>query len=248
MTLAASLASRELDRYRRQMMFEGWGEETQRRVKRSHVFIAGAGGLGSPASLYLAAAGLGRLTLCDFDSPEMSNLNRQLLHDPSRLGVNKAVSGLITLRTLNPDVDVVALTQRLTEANVDDLVGDAQLILDCMDNFPTRYELDGAARRKGIPLVHAAVWGMDGRLTVVQPPATPCLRCLVPEPPPREVFPIVGATAGVMGSLQALEALKLLTGLGTPLRNEMLLWEGGSCRFRRVRLRRDPMCPACAQA
>lgn len=247
MDTAPALSPRETDRYRRQMMFDGWGDEAQRRLKQSHVFVAGAGGLGSPTSLYLAAAGVGRLSICDFDSPEMSNLNRQILHDPSRIGVNKATSAMITLRNANPDIEVMALPQKITAENVDDLVSDADLIVDCMDNFPTRYELDGAARRKGIPLVHAAVWGMDGRLTVVEPPATPCLRCLVPEAPPKETFPIVGATAGVVGSLQALEALKCLTGIGTPLRSEMLLWEGASGRFRRVRLRRDPMCPVCAR-
>jgi len=244
---SAQLSPREVDRYRRQTMLDGWTDETQRRLKRSHVFVAGAGGLGSPSSLYLAVAGVGRITICDFDSPEMSNLNRQILHNPTRIGVNKAVSAQISLRTSNPDIDVVALDRKITEENVDELVGSADLILDCMDNFPTRYLLDESAQRKGIPLVHAAVWGMDGRLTVVRPPATPCLRCLVPEAPPREVFPIVGATAGVMGTLQALEALKCLTGVGQPLMNEMLLWEGASTRFRRVRLRRDPSCPTCAR-
>lgn len=240
-----TMSVNEAARYQRQMLLPGWGESTQLKLKRSHVFVAGAGGLGSPASLYLAVAGVGRITVCDFDSPEMSNLNRQILHDPTRLGVNKAVSAQITLRRANPDIEVRAISQKILSENVDDLVGDADLIVDCMDNFPTRYLLNESALRKRIPLVHGAVWGMDGRLAVLRPPETPCLKCVVPEAPPKDIFPIVGATAGVIGTLQALEALKCLTSVGNPLTNEMLVWEGARTRFVRVKLRHEPECPTC---
>lgn len=246
MTNDVALSASELARYQRQMLIPGWGEATQLQLKRKHVFIAGAGGLGSPVSMYLAVAGVGRLSVCDFDSPEMSNLNRQLLHDPSRIGVNKAVSAQITLKQLNPDVQVQAITDKIVPENVDALVGDADLIVDCMDNFPTRFVLNGCALRKRIPLVHGAVWGMDGRLAVFRAPETACLQCLVPESPPKEVFPIVGATPGVIGTLQALEVIKCLTGAGQPLFGEMLVWEGARTRFVRLRIHRDPACPTCA--
>lgn len=245
MTMDAPLSAVELARYQRQMMMDGWGHAAQLGLKRSHVFIAGAGGLGSPASIYLAVAGVGRLTLADYDCPEASNLNRQILHDPTRIGVNKAVSAQITLRGLNPEIEVRALQDRITEENVDALVGDARVIVDCMDNFPTRFALNDCAIRKGIPLVHGAVWGTDGRLAFLKPPETACLRCLVPEAPPREVFPIVGATAGVIGTLQALETLKYLTATGQPPNGELLVWEGARLRFSKLRLRPDPSCPAC---
>ncbi|NIQ98889.1 MAG: adenylyltransferase, partial [Gemmatimonadales bacterium] len=176
------------------------------------MFVAGAGGLGSPASMYLAVAGVGRLAICDFDSPELSNLNRQILHNDSRIGMNKAESGRQTLCALNPSIEVEAITARIETDSVDDLVGDADIIVDCMDNFDTRYLLNGSAIRKSIPFVHASVWGLEGKLTFMKSPETPCLRCLFPSAPPREVFPVLGAVPGVIGCLQAVETLKYLTG------------------------------------
>ncbi len=148
-----NLSETELKRYTRQMMMEGWGEETQKKLKKSTVFIAGAGGLGSPVSIYLAVAGIGNIRICDFDSPDFSNLNRQILHDHTRIGTNKAVSGKMTLERLNPEIVVTAFTDKIVEENVDRLVGDADIILDCMDNFPTRFLLNECAMRKKIPLV-----------------------------------------------------------------------------------------------
>jgi molybdopterin-synthase adenylyltransferase len=184
----SELSERELARYGRQMMMAGWGEATQRRLREATVFVAGAGGLGSPVSIYLAVAGVGHLVIADFDAPEMSNLNRQILHDPSRLGVNKAESARRTLAALNPDVAVTAIPDKITAENVDALIGEAAVVVDCMDNFPTRYALNAACLRKRIPLVHGAIWGLDGQLTVIRAPETACLQCLVPEAPPREVF------------------------------------------------------------
>lgn len=237
----------EVKRYNRQMLMEGWGEETQRKLKNATVFIAGAGGLGSPVSIYLAVAGIGNIRICDFDSPDWSNLNRQILHSPSRIGINKAISGKMTLEELNPDIKVAAFTEKITEESVDRLVGDADIILDCMDNFPTRYVLNGCAMRKGVPLVFGSIWGMEGRLSFIKPPETPCLKCIYPEAPPSEVFPVVGATPGVMGSLQVIETLKYLTGIGELHKGKLLVWNGYKMEFRSYKAYKDPECPACGK-
>ena len=240
------LTADERQRYHRQMLLDGWGNDAQETLKQSTVLIAGAGGLGSPVSLYLAAAGVGTLRICDFDVLELSNLNRQIVHDQTRVGLNKAISAKRTLETLNPDVAVVAITDTITEDTVDQIVGSATLILDCMDNFPTRYLLSDAAIRLRVPMIHAAVWGMEGQLTVLKPPATPCLRCLYPDSPPKETFPVIGATPGTIGCLQAIEALKCLTGVGTPLMGRLLVWDGLTAGFRQFPIRKDPACPACS--
>jgi len=182
------LSEEELKRYTRQMIMDKWGEETQQRLKTSTVFIAGAGGLGSPVSIYLTVAGIGNIRICDFDSPDWSNLNRQILHNHGRIGTNKALSAKQTLNELNPHVTVTAITDKIVAENVDDLVGDAALIVDCMDNFPTRYLLNESAIRKRIPLVFGSIWGMEGQLSFLSPPETPCLKCMFPEAPPAEVF------------------------------------------------------------
>jgi molybdopterin/thiamine biosynthesis adenylyltransferase len=235
----------ELKRYNRQMMMEGWGEETQTKLKNSTVFVAGAGGLGSPVSIYLAVAGIGHIRICDFDSPDWSNLNRQILHDHTRIGINKAVSGKMTLEKLNPDITITAFDTKITEDNVDELVGDADLIMDCMDNFPTRFVLNESARRKKIPLVYGSIWGLEGRLSFIQSPETPCLKCIFPESPPKEVFPVVGATPAVIGSLQTLEAIKYLAGVGTNIKGKLLVWDGSRTEFRTFKAPKDPACPVC---
>ena len=233
--------------YQRQMLVEGWGEPVQERLKDATVFVAGAGGLGSPASIYLAVAGVGHLRICDFDTPDLSNLNRQILHDPSRIGVNKAVSAKQTLERLNNQIHVDAITEKITQESVDRLVGDAQVIVDCMDNFETRYVLNASALRKGIPLIHGSVRGLEGRLSFFHSPETPCLRCVFPEAPAKEVFPILGAIPGVIGTLQALQVLKHLTGKGKLLKNELLVWDGEYDSFHTLRLQRDPTCPDCSR-
>jgi len=237
----------ELKRYHRQMLMEGWGTETQKRLKDSTIFIAGAGGLGSPVSIYLAVAGVGNIRICDFDSPDWSNLNRQILHNHSRIGINKAVSAKQTLEELNPDISVLAFTEKITADNVDLLVGDSDLIVDCMDNFPTRYILNDCAIRKGIPLVFGSIWGMEGRLSFIKSPETPCLRCIYPDSPPQEVFPVVGATPGVIGTLQALEVVKYLTGIGENLKGRLLVWNGSKVEFKTFRAYKDPECPSCSK-
>ncbi|MBN1853157.1 MAG: HesA/MoeB/ThiF family protein [Pirellulales bacterium] len=243
-----TLSAIEMERYSRQMMMDGWGEPAQNKLKESTVFIAGAGGLGSPVTIYLAIAGVGHLRICDFDIIQMSNLNRQILHDPARIGMNKALSAELTLRAMNPDIRVTAITEKITDRNADDLIGDADLVIDCTDNFPTRYILNEAALGKHIPLVHGAIWGMDGRITFIHPPETPCLRCMIPEPPPQETCPVLGATPGVIGTLQVLEAIKYLTGIGELLKGQLLAWEGEKARFVKLTFPRDPNCPTCGDA
>ena len=241
------LSDDERKRYNRQMLIDGWGDAAQLKLKNSTVFVAGAGGLGSPASIYLAVAGVGHIKLCDFDAPELVNLNRQILHDDTRIGTNKAVSGKATLERLNPSIRVTAITEKIETANIDALVGGADIIVDCLDNFPTRYLLNECAIRKKIPLVHGSIWGMEGRLTFIRSPETPCLRCIFPESPPKEVFPVLGATPGVIGVMEAMEALKYLTGVGRNLKGRLLLWSGADGDSRVLKVRRDPNCPTCSQ-
>ena len=242
------LTDRDRQRYARQMMMEGWGEQGQTRLKRSTAFVAGVGGLGSPAATYLAVAGVGRIVLCDCDSPELSNLNRQFLHSDARLGINKAVSGMLTLAERNPDIAVVALSERIDTSNVGRLTQGVDIILDCMDNFQTRFALNEHAARADIPLVHASVYGMEGRVTFIYPPKTPCLRCLYSEGPPAETFPVVGAAPGIAGCIQALEAVKHLVGTGSSLEGRLLVFDGESMTFDHYTIAKAGGCPVCGSA
>jgi molybdopterin/thiamine biosynthesis adenylyltransferase len=240
-------SSDELSRYHRQMLIDGWGEATQEKLKNATVFIAGAGGLGSPVAIYLAVAGVGHIRICDFDSIDLTNLNRQILHNHTRIGVNKAVSGKDTIERMNPHTEVTALSEMILAENVCDLVGNSDIIVDCMDNFPTRYLLNESAIKKSIPLVYGSIRGMDGMFSFIQSPQTPCLRCLFPEAPPGEVFPALGTTSGVIGCLQAIETIKYLTGIGTNIKGRLLVWDGGKMEFRTLNARREPHCRTCGE-
>jgi adenylyltransferase/sulfurtransferase len=243
--MAVSLTPEEQQRYHRQIILPSWGEEAQKALKQSCVFIAGAGGLGSPVAFYLAAAGVGTLRICDCEEVELSNLNRQILHGEDRIGKNKALSAAKTLEAVNPTVKVIPLTDAITADNVASLIGEARLMVDCLDNFQTRYILNDHAVKTDLPLVHAGVNGFCGQIAFIHPPQTACLACLVAEAPPSETFPILGATAGAVGCLEALETLKYLTGTGELLKGRLLFFDGETMEIQEVRFDRDPECPVC---
>lgn len=232
-------------RYQRQTILSEWGVETQERLKSTRVLIAGAGGLGCPAALNLALAGVGHITICDFDTVEISNLNRQFLHTEKRIGTSKAFSAKETLLSLNSEIIVKAISQKITDQNVDDIVGDAQVIVDCLDNFSARYALNACAVRKGVPMVHGAIWGLEGRVVFLHPPKTPCLACIFPKAPARGQVPAVGAVSCMTGSLQALETIKYLTSVGRLLDGRMLIIDGSIMAFQELEVLRNPACPVC---
>jgi molybdopterin/thiamine biosynthesis adenylyltransferase len=233
----------DLDRYDRQIRL--FGAEGQEKLKRAKVFIAGAGGLGSPISIYLAAAGIGKIVLVDKDVVELSNLNRQILHWERDVGSRKALSALEKLQKMNSDIIVEAAAEILDEENVLHLVGDADLIIDAMDNFPSRYLLNKAALDRKIPFIHGAIHGFHGQATTVLPGRTACLRCIFPEAPPPETFPVVGVTPGIIGLIQATEAIKYITGLGDLLAGKLLIWDGIRPSLETIDVERDPRCRDC---
>lgn len=240
-----TLTDYDLSRYHRQMMIPGWGEAGQAKIKASRVFIIGAGGLGGPVSIYLATAGVGEIRICDSDVIELSNLNRQILHTDERVGQPKADSAGKTLREINPAINIVPLRAHLDEANAEEIIGTPDVIVDCLDNYPTRFLINAYSIKKRIPLVHGAIWGMSGQVTFIQPPDTPCMRCLVPEAPPKELFPVVGVTPGIIGCMQSMEVLKHLAGVGNLLKGRLLLFDGEFMKFTTLNLRRVPGCPDC---
>lgn len=237
------LSERERERYRRQTMI--FGEEGQERLKGATVFIAGAGGLGCPIALYLAAAGVGRIRFADRDTVDLSNLNRQVLHATPDLGRPKVVSAAEKLAALNPEIAVEAVRTVIDAATVADLAAGADVIVDAMDNFETRYLLNETAIERKIPLVHGGISGFFGQATTVIPGRTPCLRCLFPAPPPDETFPALGTTAGVIGLVQANETIKYLTRSGDLLAGRLLLWDGTRSTMETIDLKRQAGCPAC---
>ncbi len=245
------LSKEQKTRYSRHLLIPEVGAEGQARLLGSKALFIGAGGLGSPALLYLAAAGVGTLGIVDFDVVDLSNLQRQIVHTTDRVGRKKVESAAETVRALNPDVTVVPHEEMLTEANVERLIAGYDVILDGTDTFETRYTLNDAAVRAGIPVVHASVFRFEGQLTVFIPNEGPCYRCLYPSPPPPELAPgcsvagVLGVVPGTMGLLQATEALKVLLGIGDTLSGRLLIYDALDATFSELRLRRDPHCPAC---
>lgn len=240
------ITNEERKRYARQILMIG--EEGQERLKAASVLVAGAGGLGTVISLYLAAAGVGHMRIVDCDVVEESNLNRQILHWSGDVGRRKTDSVEEKLSSLNPLIRIEAVSCRIVEESVAELTRGCGLIVDAMDNFPTRYLLNRTAVGLGIPFIHGAVRGLFGQTTTVIPGKTPCLRCLFPTSPSPEQFPIIGATCGVIGSIQASEAVKLLTGKGEPLAGRLLLWDGLSGSADSLTIERDPCCPDCGRS
>ena len=239
-------------RYSRHLLIPEVGEEGQLRLLDSRMLLIGAGGLGSPASLYLAAAGVGTLGIVDDDAVDETNLQRQIVHSTDRLGESKADSAKRTIEALNPDVTVKVYKERLTSENVDRILGEGwDVIVDGADNFPTRYLLNDASVWHGIPVVHGSIFRFEGQTTVFKPFEGPCYRCLFPQPPPPELAPscaeggVLGVLPGIVGSLQANEALKLALGAGEPLVGRLLLFDALETQFTEITLRRDPECPVC---
>ena len=237
------LSERERERYKRQILL--FGEEGQERLKEAEIFIAGAGGLGSPVAIYLAVAGVGSLTLVDSDVVDLSNLNRQILHYDRNIGEKKTGSAAEKLAEINPDITVRTIDARIDDGNAGELVGKADGIVDAMDNYPTRYLLNRVALAKGIPLFHGAIRGMYGQATTIIPGNTPCLSCIFPSPPPAEVFPVVGVTPGLIGMVQATEVLKFLIGEGDLLEGRLLLWDGLHGQATEICVERNPECGTC---
>ena len=272
--LPRGLQETQRTRYSRHLLIPEVGEEGQLRLLDSRILLIGAGGLGSPASLYLAAAGVGTLGIVDDDAVDATNLQRQIVHSTERLGESKAESAKRTIEALNPDVTVKTFQERLTSENVDRILGEGwDVIVDGADNFPTRYLLNDASVWHGIPVVHGSIYRFEGQVTVFRPARSwkrcrrsrhrrlcqrdstwgPCYRCLFPQPPPPELAPscaeggVLGVLPGVVGSIQATEALKLALGIGDPLVGRLLLFDALAASFTEVSLRRDPACPVCGE-
>jgi molybdopterin/thiamine biosynthesis adenylyltransferase/rhodanese-related sulfurtransferase len=248
-----TLNSDQRNRYQRHLLLPEVGEAGQQRLLESKVLLLGAGGLGSPAALYLAAAGVGTIGIVDMDVVDSSNLQRQILHNLDRLGERKVDSAKKTITAMNPDVDVVTYDVRLGAGNVLDIINSYDVIVDGTDNFPTRYLVNDAALLKKIPVVHGSIFRFEGQATVFYPYQGPCYRCLVPEPPPAELAPscaeagVLGVLPGIIGSIQAVEAIKLLLDLGDPLVGRLLAYDALEQSFRTFKIRRDPDCPACGE-
>jgi len=235
----------ELERYDRQIMIRGFGEEGQQKLKRAKVFIAGAGGLGSPAATYLTAAGVGVIRVVDHDRVELSNLNRQVLHWDEDIGRRKVVSATEKLKKLNQEAEIEAIEEMITEANIFQLVAGFDLIVDAMDNLPTRYLLNKVALEKNIPFFHGAVYGFEGRAMTIIPGKTACLRCVYRGATPEEKFPVIGVTPAVIGCIQATEVIKYIVGIGQLLTNRLLIYDGLNIKFTEFRAKKDPNCEHC---
>jgi len=247
------LTDEQRERYSRHLLVPEIGIEGQLKLLDAKVLLLGAGGLGSPTALYLAAAGVGTLGIVDDDEVDLSNLQRQIIHSNDRVGVAKVDSAEQAINGLNPDVEVVKYQTRLDSSNIMEIIEGYDVIVDGVDNFPTRYLLNDASVRLKIPVVSASILGFDGQLSVFAPYEGPCYRCLYPTPPPAELAPscgangVLGALPGVMGVLQAIEVVKLVTGAGEPLIGRLLLYEALSTQFTDLKLRRDPDCPICSR-
>ncbi|SRR5579875_843690 len=248
-----TLSDAQSRRYSRHLLIPEVGEVGQFKLLDSKVLLIGAGGLGSPAAYYLAAAGVGTLGIIDADIVDDSNLQRQILHNTERIGQYKAESARETIQALNPDVNVVTYIERLDENNVARIIADYDVILDGTDNFPTRYLLNDASIIANKPVVHGSVFRFEGQLTVFKPYEGPCYRCLHPEPPPPELAPscaeagVLGVLPGIIGMLQATETIKLLLGIGEPLVGRLMTYDALAGEFNELRLYRDPHCPACGE-
>ncbi|WP_438030483.1 molybdopterin-synthase adenylyltransferase MoeB [Sorangium sp. So ce233] len=252
--LPPSLTEAQRDRYSRHLLLPEVGEAGQAKLLAAKVLLLGAGGLGSPAALYLAAAGVGTLGLVDADVVDNSNLQRQILHATSRVGMPKVDSAETAIRDLNPDVKVVKFQERVDSSNVDRIFDQFDVIVDGCDNFPTRYLVNDASVFKKKPVVHGSIFRFEGQVTTFMPGVGPCYRCLYPEPPPPHLAPscqeagVLGILPGLVGVIQATEAVKLILGKGSPLIGRLLTYDSLRMKFGELKLRRDKNCPACGES
>lgn len=251
--MAFDFTDEQIKRYSRHIILPQVGGKGQKRLLASKVLIIGTGGLGSPSALYLAAAGIGKIGLVDFDDVEISNLQRQILHSTKDIGKPKVNSGKEKLNALNPDVEIITYKAKLTSQNILEVIKDYDVVLDGSDNFPTRYLVNDACVLSNKPLVHAGIFRFDGQAITIIPHKGPCYRCLFPEPPPPGLVPscqeagILGAVAGVIGVVQAIEALKFLLGIGDLLIGKLLIFNALNSSFRTVKVPKDKNCPVCGE-
>ncbi|MGC9220074.1 MAG: molybdopterin-synthase adenylyltransferase MoeB [Solirubrobacteraceae bacterium] len=247
------MSAEQRERYSRHLLLNEVGFDGQQKLLDARVLLLGAGGLGSPAALYLAAAGIGTLGIVDDDVVDLSNLQRQVLHNSERVGVPKVDSAEATIHALNPDVRVEKHRLRLGPSNIMDILPNYDVVVDGLDNFPTRYLLNDASVRLRIPVVSAAILGFDGQLAVFKPYEGPCYRCLFPVPPPAELAPscgdngVLGVLPGTMGLLQATEVIKLILDIGNPAIGRLLMYDALAASMTEVKVRRDPDCPICSR-
>ena len=234
-------------RYERQIGLPEVGTKGQKKLQQARVAVVGVGGLGSPVSVYLACAGIGHLTLIDSDVVDETNLNRQILHWEQDVGRRKIESALSKLKAMNSSIQLIGKDERLDSLNVERLLGGADLIIDCLDNFETRYILNEFAVTSKIPFVHGACQGFEGRITTIIPGMTACLRCLIPEPPPSQKVPVMGMTPGFIAMMQANEAVKFFLKHGNLLTNTLFIYDGMTLTFRKIELAQDPDCPCCGK-
>jgi molybdopterin/thiamine biosynthesis adenylyltransferase len=252
--VAASFSDEQLERYARNIVLPGWGLEGQQRLQEAHVLVVGSGGLGSPCLFQLAAVGIGRLTVVEGDTIELSNLNRQILHTTERLGRPKAESAAQTLKALRPDLNLTTVPERFAADNALDLIADCDLFVDASDNYDTRFLANDAAVLGGRRLVHGSVFRYEGQIMDIVPGEGPCLRCLYPEPPAPGTMPsgaeagVPGFVPGVIGALQAAEVVKLLTGIGEPLVGRMTIFDSLYTWFDTLTVERSRDCPVCGDA
>jgi molybdopterin-synthase adenylyltransferase len=242
------LSKEERTRYNRQLLISGIGKAGQEKLKRSKVFVSGLGGLGSVITLYLTAAGIGTLRIVDKGKVELSNLNRQILYDSDDIGKRKAEAAKKKLEHLNPNIKIEAMAQTITERKAIDLIDNSDVIVDALDNYPTRYILNRISLIKKVPFFYGAVRGFQGMVTTLLPGETGCLRCLVPNPPRSSLCPVIGITPAMIGCIQATEVIKYITGVGKLLSNRLLLFNGLDLKFDEIIFKKNLNCPDCGKS
>ena len=243
----------QIERYSRHIILPEVGGAGQQKMLEARIILLGAGGLGSPAAYYLAAAGIGNLGIVDFDQVDLSNLQRQIIHSTERIGMLKTESAKKTIQALNPDVNVTLYNEKIDSSNILSIIKDYDYVVDGSDNFPTRYLVNDACVMENKTLIHGSIYRFEGQVTVFKPNSGPCYRCLYPEPPPPGMSPncqeggVLGVLAGIVGNLQVVEVLKLILGIGEPLVGKLLIYDALNTEFRNLRLRKDTDCPICSE-